>query len=351
MRSRSLVLGILALGAFGLTACTDETTTEPSRAAEPNPTAPELAVASNTWLTKRDMPFGRLDLTTAVVPNASGQSILYAIGGSGEHGFSLDSVHAYNVATNTWSRKARLPSRLKATNGTGVINGKIYVSGGLYRDEWSHGDDPFGTLYVYDPRTNTWTQKAYMPESGARGVTGVIDGKLYVVSTCYEAVPDEYYFDTCDAVEGGRSRATNFFRYNPVTDRWARLPRPRGDYHMGGVLYGKLYVTDGKKVEAYDPSTNQWTTKASGPQGRAYSAVTVLWGRLYLMGGWAEMPTGWQVVRTMAVYHPLTDKWTTAAPMPTARSNVAASRVDLNGKPRVEVVGGNAPGNNLQYVP
>ena len=48
MRSRSLVLGVLALGAFGLTACSDETATEPSRAAEPSPTSPELAVASNS---------------------------------------------------------------------------------------------------------------------------------------------------------------------------------------------------------------------------------------------------------------------------------------------------------------
>jgi N-acetylneuraminic acid mutarotase len=309
------------------------------------------ATSSNIWLTKRDMPSGRLDVTTAVVPNATGQSILYAIGGAGEYSFSLDAVHAYNVATNTWSRKASLPSRLYSTNGAGVINGKIYVSGGLYRDEWSQAPDPFGTLYVYDPRTDTWTRKAYMPEQGATGVTGVIDGKLYVVSTCYEAVPNEFYFMECDAVEGGRSGASNFFRYNPVTDRWVRLPRPRGEYHMGGVLYGKLYVVDGKKVEAYDPSTNQWTTKAPAPQDRAYAAVATLWGRLYLTGGWSQTPTGPQIVSTTSVYHPLTDKWTTAAPMPNARSRVVASQVFLNGKPRIQVVGGRAPGNNLQYIP
>ncbi len=53
MRSRSLVLGILAVGAFGLTACTEETATEPSRTAEPSPTAPELAVVSNSWTTRK----------------------------------------------------------------------------------------------------------------------------------------------------------------------------------------------------------------------------------------------------------------------------------------------------------
>jgi N-acetylneuraminic acid mutarotase len=348
MRSRSLVLGILALGAFGLTACSDETTTEPSRTVEPGPTSPDLAVASNTWLTKLDMPVGRVDLATAVVPNAAGQSILYAMGGAaGQYHFSVDRVHAYNVATNTWSAKARMPFSVMQTNGTGVIDGKIYVSGGLSLDEYSHGPDPAGTLLVYDPRTNAWTLKAYMPDYGAKGVTGVIDGKLYVVSTCYEPVPDEYSYMECE------EQVSNFFRYNPVTNRWVRLPRPRGEYHMGGVLYGKLYVTDGKKLEAYDPSTNQWTTKASGAQLRADAAVTVNWGKLYLMGGrvFINPTTGWQAVRTTTVYHPITDTWTTSAPMPTARYGVSGTRVFLNGKPRIEVVGGNAPGNNLQYVP
>jgi hypothetical protein len=37
--------------------------------------------------------------------------------------------------------------------------------------------------------------------------------------------------------------------------------------------------------------------------------------------------------------------------MPNARSRVVASQVFLNGKPRIQVVGGRAPGNNLQYIP
>ena len=43
--------------------------------------------------------------------------------------------------------------------------------------------------------------------------------------------------------------------------------------------------------------------------------------------------------------------WTTAAPLPTVRYGVAAMRVFFDGRPRIEVVGGSAPGNNLQYIP
>ncbi|HEX6433909.1 MAG TPA: hypothetical protein VFZ87_06690, partial [Gemmatimonadales bacterium] len=141
------------------------------------------------------------------------------------------------------------------------------------------------------------------------------------------------------------------FRYSPVADRWARLPSPKGEYHMGAVLNGKLYVTDGKNLEAYDPVTNRWTTKASGTQVRYRAAATEQGSLLYLIGGRQRTSTGWQTVRTTKVYHPTTDTWTTAAPMPTRREDITASKVFLNGKPRIEVVGGSPPGNNLQYIP
>jgi N-acetylneuraminic acid mutarotase len=296
------------------------------------------------------MPFEASKVATAMVRNAAGQSILYVIGGAGPpYGFSVDRVQAYNVATNTWSQKARLPYAQYGSNGTGVINGKIYFSGGIYNDpeEWG----PSALLFVYDPTPNRWTRKAYMPEPGATGVTGVIQGRLYVVSTCYEPIPFEEEYGPCGEVEGGRPGVSNFFRYDPVSNRWTRLPSPKGEYHMGDVLDKKLYVTDGKKLEAYDPVTNQWTTKAPGPQVRYRAAATAQGSRLYLIGGRQLTGTGWQAIRTTRVYNPTTDSWTTAAPMPTAREDITASKVFLNGQPGIEVVGGSAPGNNLQYIP
>ncbi len=56
-------------------------------------------------------------------------------------------------------------------------------------------------------------------------------------------------------------------------------------------------------------------------------------------------------VRTTSVYDPATNTWTNKAPMPIASASLAASRVVLNGKPRIEVVGGNRPGNNVAYIP
>ncbi len=109
MRYRLLLPSLLMLSAVGLAACGEEETTEPNTAVD-QPTAPQLAVTSNTWLTRRDMPLELIHQAAADVPNAQGQSILYAIGGGkvdGQPGapVPMGEVRAYNVATNTWTSK------------------------------------------------------------------------------------------------------------------------------------------------------------------------------------------------------------------------------------------------------
>jgi N-acetylneuraminic acid mutarotase len=88
------------------------------------------------------------------------------------------------------------------------------------------------------------------------------------------------------------------------------------------------------------------------PRRRWLGAGVALGGKLYVIGGYTENPDGSiKAVRTTSVYDAATDTWATKAPMPTARAHFAASRVVLNGQPRIEVVGGLRPGNNLAYIP
>ena len=85
-------------------------------------------------------------------------------------------------------------------------------------------------------------------------------------------------------------------------------------------------------------------------RGRAAGAT--LGGRLYVIGGFRLEPDGTTtIVRTTSVYDPSTNTWTNKAPLPSARVGIAGSRVMLDGKGRIEVVGGSRPGNNLQYIP
>jgi N-acetylneuraminic acid mutarotase len=347
----------LALGSLVLAAC-GEKTTEPNQAAD-QLTTTELAVAGNTWLTRANMPADRTRLAAATITNAAGQSIVYAIGGLTPTGKPSDKVTAYNVATNTWTFRRPLPEPLAETNGAGVIDGKIYVSGG-----YSDPDFPTSALYMYNPATNAWTEKTGIPTvivNGEKqyglglGVTGVIGGRLYVLSGCFMAWPPWGYYEECNPL---------FFRYNPVTDRWTTLPPPfagedAGSPYAGGVIGGKFYLMAGSwysrqgRLAVYDPATNRWTTKTPLGLSRPGAATAVLEGKLYVMGGrrYNAKREAYETLDITIVYDPATDTWTRRAPLPSARSDIAASRVFLGGQPRIEVVGGRRPGNNVQYVP
>jgi hypothetical protein len=50
-------------------------------------------------------------------------------------------------------------------------------------------------------------------------------------------------------------------------------------------------------------------------------------------------------------YDPVTDAWTPRASLPSPREHISATKVFLNGNPRIELLGVAPPGNNLQYVP
>jgi len=362
LRHRISLHHLAVLGAMGFVACAEDST-------GPSPTddlaqAVSQAVASGHWIRRADMwSVERWDLALAAVPNAAGESIVYAIGGRSATGAPLGKVMAYNVATNTWTLKRSLPVPLQAPNQAAVIKNKIYVSGGCQTVSCSY-DPPSSRLYVYDPATDTWTRKQDMPGvrdvsgellfSGTSGVSGVIAGQLYTLSQCYYGDSPQFY----------ECRPSLFFRYNPASDRWTALPRPSATYTAGGVIEGKFYVVGGvrdpysgqltMRTEVYDPATNRWTPKAPPPEGLgSLGASTVLEGELYVIGGRLVHPPDGPIdtLRTVRAYNPGTNAWTTKAPLPNPGWRFAATKVFLDGEARIEIVGGSRPGNNVQYVP
>jgi N-acetylneuraminic acid mutarotase len=338
----AVVVGVLALVACG------ETTTEPEVAGPQPPIVPSFATASNSWIARRSLTPTRYALASATVPNAAGESVVYAIAGR----LTIDNrasrrVQAYNVATNSWTDKAPLPIVLYSTNGAGAIDGKIYVTGGLKNNRGA-----VSKLYKYNPATNVWIQKRSMPGPGYSGVTGVINGQLYVLTGCYgDGICDPFV-------------PVAFYRYNPATDRWTSLLTPSNAHReaVGGVIGGKFYVAGGHnsfgQLDVYDPATNLWTTKTPmSPVSteRSFSAGAVLGGKLYVIGGAEKDIDGHEmVVGSTIAYDAATDTWTEKASLPTPMYGAAASRVVVNGQVRIEVTGLGydlSMGNNFQYKP
>jgi N-acetylneuraminic acid mutarotase len=329
----------LVLTGLAILSCSDETTA-PSPVTEET-TGPALATASTAWVSKANIPGAeRTALASAVVPNSAGQSVVYVIGGTVFGGQSLTNVQAYNATSNTWSWKKGLPLGLSSTNGAGVINRKIYISGGLSSDQ-----APRRTLFVYDPARNTWSRKRDMPRTTYAGVSGVINNKLYVLSSCYQ--------ENCDVVG-----EPDFNRYDPVTDRWTGLPAPEGyfNYSSGAVLGGKLYVVGSTTnhqplLVVYNPATNSWTARAPLNRPRVTGAGVAVNGKLYVIGGFSELSDGdLFLTKTVSVYNPATNSWTNIQALPHEQAGLTASRVVVNGRARIQVFGGPRP-NNLQYTP
>jgi len=75
---------------------------------------------------------------------------LYVAGGVGVNGVALNSLYDYSIAADTWKVRASLPVALTAP-GSAVINGKLYLFGGMAAGTHSQS----GT-YIYDPTTDSW---------------------------------------------------------------------------------------------------------------------------------------------------------------------------------------------------
>lgn len=302
----------LALGSLALTACAeDRTPTQPESGAEPAAASLAAALTPNTWTLKAAPSNGAFvnGLSAGVVPDASGQSIVYTLGGRDDDGGCGANILTYKIGTNTWSSKGYDPLvDVFNSNGVGKIGNTLYISGGeSYCGGSWHID---GRFWAYDPATNTLTAKPNPPKSTADGVTGVIDGKLYVLPGMCSS--DFYPFPSnCDNQPYRR-----LFRYNPATNYWA-TKRPAPHYHASGaagVIDGKFYVAGGSNnygsqleasLDRYDPATDTWTTLAPLPTAGAARGA-VLQGKLFVV---VQTTTA----RRAYAYDPASNKWTAKA--------------------------------------
>jgi hypothetical protein len=320
---KSLPAGI----ALVVLACTSgEMSTGPAAVSSPASSGPPASVAANTWTAKAPHPGVRIyESTVGVAPSASGGSVVYLFGGTDGEGTGFG-TRAYDVASDTWLGW-RSEVSVYATNGVGRIGRRLYLSGGYNEVETPSSFS--NLLWAYDHARDRLVPRAPLPIYGAEGVTGVIDGKLYVLpGACSgDRWPNPGY---CE-VEPTR----RFFRYDPASNAWVSRRQAPHVHRQGAaaVIGGKLYVAGGfngfdpvDALDVYDPATNRWRTLAPVPQaGRAIGAA--LKGRFHVLVGTSHY-----------AYDPAKNRWRTLAPSEYEHDGLV--KVQLEGRPHLLAVGG-----------
>src|SRR6266581_3819389 len=136
---------------------------------------------------------------------------------------------------------------------------------------------------------------------------------------------------------GGNTNQTRL--YNISTDSWsmgAAAPAPaRADAAYGDTTHGGfLYVIGGgnsgvalSDLERYDPVLDAWTTLSPMNTARAGAAAAVIDDGIFVIGGRQSTGgpcSGGPYLTTVEKYDIDTDTWSPVAPLPSARSDLAA---------------------------
>ena len=239
----------------------------------------EYDPATNVWERRAPIPRGADHGAAVALPQGQG-GLVYFIGGFDGRWGPLNTVWAYDPATDQWTGKADLPTPRGAL-GAAVLDGKIYALGGV-----GTGGD-LGTLEVYDPSKDTWEILSPMPRIRDHLAVVAVNGKIHAL--------------------GGRqgSYANNLPHhqvYDPQTDSWEKLPDlpvARSGIAGAGVA-GDIYVFGGEEVpgtfdenQRYRLREGTWQDMPPMPTARHGLGAAALGDRIYVLAG-GDTPGGSQ---------------------------------------------------------
>lgn len=247
----AVLLVVVILAAVGGSTLLPDT--EPSPNSIPN--VPER------WLELASIPEPRSSM--AVVPYGGD---IYAIAGEGSEGV-VGSVFRYVTSEDRWEQLREKPTPVKDIESV-LIGEKIYVPGG----QMANGENT-DVLEVYDPRNDTWEQKASLPIKISGYALADFEGQIYL---------------------------------------------------FGGW--------DGEKVLdltlRYDPEDNQWESVTPMPTARAYAGAANAGEKLFVIGGW----DGIKELDTNESYSPTRDlqggeAWESESDLPVAEYGMGVESV------------------------
>ena len=150
---------------------------------------------------------------------------------------SLASHTGFDLASGTYLAGPLAPLQAARNHAySGVIAGKLYVTGGRAPGHEAADGSNVASTEVYDPATDAWSPLPDLPTPRSGGASAVFGGKLYVLggglpgNTVYKAV----------------------HRFNPVAGTWESLPDMpiESTGHRAVAVGADLYVVGGFRTQA-----------------------------------------------------------------------------------------------------
>lgn len=204
-------------------------------------------------------------------------------------------LHVFSPQENVWRPLTQVPEEVPLRGcGLCTMHNYLFLAGGI-RGSGAKAVCS-NKVFCYNPLTNIWSQVRPMQQARAQLKLVALDGMLYAI---------------------GGECLYSMERYDPRTDTWTlRASLPEGTFpvaHEAVVCRGEIYVTGGHlfyRLLRYSPVKDSWDECPYSASHRRSSDMVALGGFLYrfdLLRG-----VGAAVMR----YNTVTGSWSRAASLP-----------------------------------
>ncbi len=248
-------------------------------------------------------------------------------------GRRIQPVDIFDPTTNTWTHASPPPMEIHHFQPV-IVADELWLLGtmtGVFPREV-----PLETVFIYQPKTDTWKEGPPIPEGRRRGGAGCVlhsDGWIYVVG---------------GIVDGHHSGTQAWFdRINPATGEWQILPDAptKRDHAPAAIVGDKLYFFGGREtgrfngadyerfffatipdVDVYDFTVGSWSTMDKPiPVQTAAGGAGVIDGKIFYVGGEAGRPEAYS---DLQILDPATQEWSVGPPLNSARHGTNACVFD-----------------------
>lgn len=279
------------------------------------------AAPSFTWTNGAPSPLARFEASGAVIAGE-----LWVMGGFTSSSLAVTRrIDIYDPQADSWRPGPDLPGA-ETHMAVVTVGSDILVAGGFGGD-FTLDTRTTADVWRYGAATSTWTSGPALPTAGAAFAWALVGTNLHIASGLgsdgANDVDVHYVWDTAGAAtwtmaarfpfarnHGGGAAAGGLF--------YAIAGRTRWDEIAGALLF----------VNAFDPATGAWTTRAPIPSARSEigaSTSTLPDGRILVVGG--SLP-GIVPSADVLIYDPVSDAWSAFDALPEPRKGAVAFAID-----------------------